>query len=105
LFVYIINFLLPNIIEKQKLDQKVFNTANQNLLTTVSCLNDVWTVITRNNRQVNISYYQRDGEPLDCNITPDKNLDILVNCGMSGEYNIFNGQCYNAITNLLYLIS
>lgn len=104
LFIYITNFLYPCVIEKQKMDQKVFNTANQNLMTTVSCINNVWILISRNNRNVNISYYERNKIPVTCDLTPN-NQDTLINCGKQGRYNEFDGPCYNTLVNLMYLLS
>lgn len=104
-FVYIVNFLFPLIIIKQQTDEKLFNSASSNLLTTVSCLDDNWIVISRNLRAVNIGYYTRNGIPLSCDMTPNDETDVLTDCGTTAGYNTFNSPCYNAMTNVMYYLT
>jgi len=104
-FIYIVNFLFPLIIDKQQRDEKLFNAASANLLTTVSCLDNNWIVISRNLRSVNIGYYARDNEPLTCDIDPNETTDTLVDCGSTGGYNTFNSVCYNTLINVMYMLT
>lgn len=87
------------------MDEKLFNTASANLLTTVSCIDNSWIVVSRNLRNVNIAYYARDNVPLTCDINPDENTDILVDCGSNGKYNTFDGVCYDTLTNIMFMLT
>lgn len=103
LFIYIINFLFPLIIEKQQLDQKLFKLAKDNLYTNVSCINNYWVVISRNMRYLNISYFKDGVNAVSCNET-DLSKFYLISCSEGNLYNDTESVCYNTLMSLIFLL-
>lgn len=102
-FIYILNFLFPVIINKTRLENKLFQTGELNLFNTVTCQNNYWVYISKSNRNLNIYYYTRNDAILTCETTPSTD-DKIVLCGYHGEYYEPNGPCYLTYSTLLYLM-
>jgi hypothetical protein len=96
-FIIIFNILIPNIIQKLKITNEIFESPK------VQCLSNYWFYIDKTISGIKITYFTKDDNILSCD---KKFIDNEPNiCGNKGEYNNIYHPCYMALTNLMFLKS
>lgn len=100
-FIIIFNILIPNIIQKLKITNSIFESENGQKISTVSCLSNYWMYIDKTIAGIKISYFMDDKQNI---LTCDKKFSNTYTavCGKKGEYNNRYHPCYIALSNLLF---
>lgn len=96
-FIIIFNILIPNIIQKLKITNELFNSPK------VQCLGNHWFYLDKNIAGLKILYFKNNDTILTC----DKKFidNNPYECGTNEEYNNIYHPCYTALTNLIFLKS
>ncbi|AAC97701.1 hypothetical protein MseVgp209 [Melanoplus sanguinipes entomopoxvirus] len=102
-FILSINIILNKELYKLELDKKLYQVAEDDLKTTISCINDYWFIVKRNSRYLDLQYLRRNNNYVPCTTTPLAS-DFLDSCGLNAKYNNKKEPCYAALLNLLFLL-
>lgn len=96
-FIIIFNILIPNLIQKLKITNEIFDSPK------VKCLSNYWFYLDKTVAGIKIIYFTQDKNILTCDKKFTNNEPH--ECGLIDEYNNIYHPCYTAITNLMFLKS
>lgn len=103
-FIYIGNYLFPKIIEKQKLEKKIFRTLTNNGINNIICFENYWMTINRNIFSLDINFFKKDDKVVTCDVKlPESNplAGFVKQDCKYGSYNDINSVCFTLLTSIL----